>query len=84
MRVNWLRAKARRDCWAEELQLVKNEMEWTVRGLKTKAAEWEKLKRCCENERGLRQYAAKQQGIWLDMAKKAENTFQEEANVAFS
>ena len=81
MRVNWLRAKARRDRWDEELQLVLKEMEWTVRGFESKGAEWTKLKKSHENERGLRQYAAKQEGMWLEMAQKAAETFLKEAGV---
>lgn len=81
MRVNWLRTKARRDRWAEELKLVQNEMVWTVRGFRAKATEWRDLRRSCQNEPGLQQYAAKQQGMWSDMALKAANAFREEANV---
>lgn len=81
MRVNWLRAKARRDRWTEELELVQKEMVWTVRGFNKKAEEWKDLKKGLENERGLLQYAAKQEGIWLEMAKKAKEVFVKEANV---
>lgn len=81
MRVNWLRAKARRDRWDEELELVRNEMVWTVRGMQSMAKEWEKLKQSSGEERGLKQYAAKQEGMWLNMATKAQQVFEEEASV---
>ncbi|KAG1832498.1 hypothetical protein EV424DRAFT_1342450 [Suillus variegatus] len=39
-RVHWLRAKAMRDRWAEELLLVQHEMDWTCNFLLRKADEW--------------------------------------------
>ncbi|KAG1900024.1 uncharacterized protein F5891DRAFT_980638 [Suillus fuscotomentosus] len=42
-RVHWLRAKAMRDQWAEELLLVQHEMDWTCNFLLRKADKWIRL-----------------------------------------
>ncbi|KAI0071322.1 hypothetical protein K474DRAFT_1580866, partial [Panus rudis PR-1116 ss-1] len=39
--VNWLRAKARWDRWAEEKILMKSEMEWTRNFFRHSAEKWE-------------------------------------------
>ncbi|KAG1889098.1 uncharacterized protein F5891DRAFT_987476 [Suillus fuscotomentosus] len=42
-RVHWLRAKALKDCWAEEILLVQHEMDWTCNFFCYKAEEWKRL-----------------------------------------
>jgi hypothetical protein len=39
-RVHWLKAKARRDRWAEEVTLLVNEMDWTLGFFEHRASEW--------------------------------------------
>lgn len=42
-RVNWLRAKARRDRWNEEVVLLRYEMDWCRNFFKGKLNEWKGL-----------------------------------------
>lgn len=42
-RVNWLRAKAAKDRWAEEVELVTAEFLWTVTFFDTKVDAWVEL-----------------------------------------
>src|SRR6202011_939983 len=39
-RVHWLKAKARRDRWAEEKTILLNEMEWVLAFFRTQAKRW--------------------------------------------
>ncbi|KAG1843164.1 hypothetical protein DFJ58DRAFT_665500 [Suillus subalutaceus] len=39
-RVHWLRAKALRDRWKEEMMLVQLEMDWTCNFFLWKATQW--------------------------------------------
>jgi hypothetical protein len=39
-RVHWLKAKARRDRWAEEATLLVHEMDWIVAFFEHRASEW--------------------------------------------
>jgi hypothetical protein len=39
-RVHWLKAKARRDRWAEEATLVSHEMDWTIAFFHKQASKW--------------------------------------------
>jgi hypothetical protein len=76
-RVNWMRAKARADRWAEELQIVKKEMEWTRNWFERQAEDWRKRseKACRDGMRGHACYAEKQQTLWVGMRKQAESAF---------
>jgi hypothetical protein len=39
-RVHWLKAKARRDRWAEEVTVLVHEMDWTMWFFEHRASEW--------------------------------------------
>ncbi|KAK7678294.1 hypothetical protein QCA50_018642 [Cerrena zonata] len=73
-RVNWLRAKARRDRWAEELALTKAEMLWTRLFHLHRRDLW--LHRAAEAESDhprLRFYAHKQARTWDLLASQVDN-----------
>ncbi|KAI6094231.1 hypothetical protein EDD16DRAFT_1503489 [Pisolithus croceorrhizus] len=74
-RINWLKARARRDRWKEEVSLVRHEMLWTCLWFEYHKDMWEK--RALEStEPGKEAYAKKQMGLWNDFAKKARLMFQ--------
>lgn len=81
-RVNWLRAKARYDRWKEEHNLVRHEMEWTVKYFQYRENEWEERRKAItEDSRraaGLQCYAAKQAGLWRTFSEKAMARFRVE------
>jgi hypothetical protein len=62
-RVNFLRAKARMDCWNEELKIVRKEMGWTVRGFMFYAKRWGGFKAKTLHWPGKGEYAAKQEAM---------------------
>ncbi|KAG2033074.1 hypothetical protein BDR03DRAFT_872783, partial [Suillus americanus] len=39
-RINWLCMKALRDCWNEEVMIVKHEMQWSINFFKHRAKQW--------------------------------------------
>ncbi|KAI6039578.1 hypothetical protein EDC04DRAFT_2568262, partial [Pisolithus marmoratus] len=69
-RINWLKARARRDRWVEEVSLVRHEMLWTVLWFEYQQSIWEKRALHSVNE-GKEAYANKQIGLWSDFAKTA-------------
>ena len=73
-RVNWLRAKARKERWEEEMELVKNEMDWTINCFEHKERIWKKIAEAAEKG-GHRAYAWKQSWMWGRWAKTAATTF---------
>ena len=76
LRVSWLKAKARYDRWSEEIHLVQHEMCWTTLWFKHQEKEWEQ--RVTMNAHpGHQAYAAKQQTLWGNFRKKAEEAFEE-------
>ena len=77
-RVNWLKAKARVDRWAEEEILVKHEMQWTTLWFKNQANLWtERSKKEDPNlPSGHKSYAIKQQKLWNDFHRKATERFE--------
>jgi hypothetical protein len=48
--VHWLKAKARRDRWAEELVLLSSEMDWAVAFLQNQAKLWNHRARALPND----------------------------------
>jgi hypothetical protein len=76
-RVNWLRAKARRDRWDEELKLVKHEMSWVVLWFQHQRLVWEG--RATKSDRtdkpGHRVYALKQVDLWQRLENRAKREF---------
>jgi hypothetical protein len=81
-RVNWLRAKARYIRWEEEHNVVRHEMEWTVKYFQHREQQWEERRCAVSDERiaagGLRCYAAKQAGLWRKFAESAKVRFKEQ------
>jgi len=73
-RVNWLRAKARKERWEEEFELVKKEMEWTVNCFRYKERTWKEIAES-EGQEGHRAYGWKQSSIWRRQASLAAATF---------
>ncbi|KAI5987803.1 hypothetical protein EDC04DRAFT_2588969, partial [Pisolithus marmoratus] len=74
-RINWLKARARRDRWKEEVLLVRHEMLWTSLWFKHHKNIWEK-RALQSTEPGKEAYANKQIGLWSDFDKKARLMFQ--------
>lgn len=74
-RVNWLRAKARRDRWAEELELTRSEMTWTGLFYQHCRKVWEARaeKERSENSK-LGFYALKQAKNWGLLESHVSNT----------
>jgi len=79
-RVNWLRAKARKERWEEEVELVKSEMDWTVNCFKKKERVWEEIAEAAERG-GHRAYAWKQSSVWGEWATMAASTFKSSKGV---
>ena len=65
-RVHWLRAKARKDRWNEELVLLEAETGWTRAFFKSKADEWNALRKEAveEGNHGLDCYATRQNDLY--------------------
>jgi hypothetical protein len=78
-RVNWLRAKARRDRWREELEIVGHEMEWTALWFEHQMKEWQQRldESVKENKSGHIAYAEKQVAMWKRFIKEAHHRFKE-------
>jgi len=74
-RVHWLRARAQKNRWDEELSLVKYEMEWTARYFLYHAREWEKIFDSEDLHAGPKAYAARQAAQWFYMASNADRLF---------
>jgi hypothetical protein len=73
-RVNWLRAKARKERWEEEIELVVSEMGWTIKCFQYHERVWRERAEKMEGP-GHIAYAWKQSSIWGKWAKRAEETF---------
>ena len=72
-RVNWLRAKSRRDRWEEELQLVGSELLWTSLYFRKRSAEWiNRATSVVEDRPLLSYYALKQSHNWGLLEQQAE------------
>jgi hypothetical protein len=73
-RINWLRARSKRNRWHEESILVPMEMQWTVQFFFTKAKEWDTL--ASINPRiGPKSYAFRQSAMWTQLADRASKIF---------
>ena len=70
----WLRAHARKARWDEELELVRFEMECTVRSFRRKAEDWEKW-RALGSTAGHIAYANRQRAMWLSLRDHAASAF---------
>ncbi len=81
-RVHWLRARAQRGRWAEELVLVKNEMKWTVNFYMYMAETWQQRRDTFgatpstdRITRGSRAFAERQLSIWNNLGEVSERAF---------
>ncbi|KAI5997881.1 hypothetical protein EDC04DRAFT_2498658, partial [Pisolithus marmoratus] len=68
-RINWLKARERRDRWKEEVSLVRHEMLWTGLWFEYHKKMWEQ-RALQSTEPGTEAYANKQMGLWSDFASK--------------
>lgn len=75
-RVHWLRSKASRDRWKEELDLLPHEMEWVIYFFRHKSAEWKELGLSAKIP-GKVCYAARQAAMWAEFDARATATFQQ-------
>ena len=74
-RVHWIRARAQKSRWEEELLLVKYEMEWTTRSFLHKAQEWQDRFEEPNVDPGPKAYAARQSSQWRRIACDADRLF---------
>jgi hypothetical protein len=66
------------DRWDEELRIVSKEMGWTVRGFVFYAKRWRLFKNNALQHPEKREYAAKQEAMWMGKAKAAVKCFASE------
>ncbi|KAI9436339.1 hypothetical protein H4582DRAFT_1816946 [Lactarius indigo] len=76
-RVHWLRAKAQKMRWIEELQCLQVEMESAVRFFRHQEQFWQAKQELLEpqSQSGHAAWAAKQSAMWCSMAIQAESRF---------
>lgn len=74
-RVNWLSARAQKNRWAEEKELINHEMGWTVRYYLHMSKTWANRSRLPTGGPGHLAYANKQEALWLNMARAADSLF---------
>lgn len=74
LRVNWLRAKARRDRWKEEKVLLRSEMEWTRNYFKHTENVW--LDRSKDTTVSAQCYALRQAYNWRRFAHLAQKALE--------
>ncbi|KAG2029394.1 hypothetical protein BDR03DRAFT_827632, partial [Suillus americanus] len=74
---NWLRMKALRDHWNEEVMLVKHEMQWSINFFKHRAKQWLGHMRDATSAglTGHTCYAARQSHIYDQLVAHAEDSF---------
>ena len=75
--VHWLRSRALKDQWHEELILVTHEMQWTVRYFLHKATYWKIAVHSQSMSSGAKLYAHRQQVSWMKLAHNANQLFQQ-------
>ncbi|KAJ7049781.1 hypothetical protein C8F01DRAFT_1092981 [Mycena amicta] len=74
VRVQWTKAKARRDRWVEEVEIIREEMRRVLRGLDTVQREWQeraggRAAADAELAAGAQAYAKRQQAIYRRIAE---------------
>ena len=79
-RVNYLKAKARRNRWEEERMILKKEQVWTVSFFERQVHIWEARGESATqvggwNSEGLTAYSKKQMKMWLRLKLHAEEEF---------
>ena len=73
-RINWLRARAKKSRWEEEITLIRREMEWTQLFFNHKAKEWKDMADDSGTP-GQRSYAEKQSAMWLGLSHESIESF---------
>lgn len=76
-RVHWLRGRAQKLRWEEEVILVGYEMQWTVRFFVHKQEVWERRRVMANGNQatGPAAYAARKAAMWGWMAQDANHSF---------
>jgi hypothetical protein len=76
-RVHWIRARAQKNRWQEELTLTGYEMQWTVRYFHHQAGTWEKwgIQAADADKPGAAAYAARKVVMWTQLRNDAERRF---------
>jgi hypothetical protein len=74
-RVHWLRARAQKTRWQEELLLVTYEMQWTVRYFIHQTNQWELALAYLNITPGAHAYASRQNMAWYQLACQADTAF---------
>lgn len=74
-RIHWLRARAEKNRWSEELYLTEHEMVWTVKYYMYMAKLWEKRRMEYIHNQGLKAYAEQQIALWNDLGRVTQNLF---------
>src|SRR6266705_7132074 len=78
-RVHWLRAKAQKTWWIEELQCLQVEMESAVRYFRHQEQFWKEKHKLIEpqTQPGHAVWAARQNAMWHSMAMQADSRFKD-------
>jgi hypothetical protein len=78
-RVHWLRARAQKMRWHEEVTLTTYEMQWTARYFMHMSKKWSKVRDTSAEEvttgRGALAYAKRKQSTWEHLTLKSDRTF---------
>lgn len=76
-RIHYLRARANKHRWNEELKLVEYEMQWTARFYMNQATIWDERAANASRDGagGAVAYAHKKAAMWRDIMKEAERLF---------
>src|SRR6201999_682048 len=79
-RIHWLRARAQKLRWQEELLLVTYEMQWVVRYFMHQSRMWNERARVSAGagrHPGVIAYAYRHQSIWDQRTHRADQTFRD-------
>ncbi|KIK16184.1 hypothetical protein PISMIDRAFT_36167, partial [Pisolithus microcarpus 441] len=76
--IHWLRAKAAKDRWQEEEELVTSEFQWVINYFQYRAKRWNGtyMENKSAGNHGAACYAARQQAIYDQLAEQGELTWQ--------
>jgi len=75
-RVHWLKGRAQKQRWEEELQITKNEMEWVTRFFFFKGREWNRWLESCQSPSASHiAYAKRQMDMWDELGRQAYAEF---------
>jgi hypothetical protein len=70
-RVNWMRAKSRRDRWQEEVSITSHEMVWIVLWFQGQAGTWARQAESGDTFPSLVSYAYRQAATWNKLKRLA-------------